>query len=111
MKAAEWIDRVKVARGWTSDYQAAKELGLHRNTISTYRARGTTLEEDTAIKIAGALGEQPAAVLLDQYAERAKNPEVRAALNDAARRLCILCKTASAIVCIALAPKHATLNH
>ena len=38
-----------------------------------------------------ALGERPEAVLLDQYAERTKNPAVRTALLDAATRLCILC--------------------
>ncbi|WP_341904053.1 hypothetical protein [Polaromonas sp. YR568] len=92
MKAADWIDRVKAARGWDSDYKAAKELGISRNTISTYRGRPmTTLEEDTAISVANALGERPEAVLLDQYAERTKNPAVRSALKEAASKLCILC--------------------
>eukprot|EP01031_Cornospumella_fuschlensis_P003352 gene3352-4169_t len=75
MKAAEWIDRVKKQRGWDSDYRVAKEIGLSRQTVSTYRARQSTLDEDAAIKVAGALGERPEAVLLDQYAERTKNPE------------------------------------
>lgn len=99
MKAAEWIDRLKAARGWESDYRAAKELGLGRATISKYRtARTPTLDEDSAIAVAKALGERPEAVLLDQYAERTRDPEVRTALADAARRLCILCKVAARAV-------------
>ncbi|MCM2250832.1 MAG: hypothetical protein NDJ19_00595 [Ramlibacter sp.] len=91
MKASEWIDRVKKQRGWESDYRAAKEIGLSRTAISNWRVRPMTLDEDSAIKVAAALGERPEAVLLDQYAERTKNPAVRSALTEAARRLCILC--------------------
>lgn len=91
MKAAEWIDRVKKARGWDSDYRVAKELGCKPNTISTYRKSGGPMDEGIAISVARALGERPEAVLLDQYAERTKNPEVRSALTAAARQLCILC--------------------
>lgn len=92
MKAAEWIDRAKKANGWDSDYRAAQALGLSRNAISNYRGGlRPTFDEETSIKVAAALGERPEAVLLDQYAERTKTPEVRAALLDAARRLCILC--------------------
>ena len=91
MKAYEWIDRVKSARGWDSDYRVAKELGFRSNTISQYRSHGGTLDENIAIKVADAIGEKPEAIILDQAAERVKSPEVRAALFDAARRLCILC--------------------
>lgn len=91
MKASDWIDRVKSQAGIASDYGAAKALGLSRATVSKYRSTTSTLDEESAIKVAHALGERPEAVLLDQYAERTKTPEVRAALLDAARRLCILC--------------------
>lgn len=92
MKASEWIDRVKKQHGWESDYRAAKELGLSRNAISNYRG-GTrqTLDEDVAIKVAGALGERPEAVVMDQLAERVKAPDLRASLLAHARALCILC--------------------
>lgn len=95
MKAADWIDRVKSARGWDSDYRVAKELGLSRQAVSDYRVKAASMDEDTAIKVATALGERPEAVLLDQYAERTRNPEVRSALSEAARRLCILCLIAA----------------
>ena len=92
MKAAFWIDRVKSSCSLKSDYGVAKRLGIGRATVSRYRSADSTLDEDTAIKVASALGERPEAVLLDQYAERTKNPAVRSALLSAARDLCILCK-------------------
>lgn len=92
MKAIEWIDRVKNYTGLTSDYAVAQALGINRSTVSKYRHETTpTLDEESAIKVAEALGERPEAVLLDQYAERTKSPQARTALFDAARRLCILC--------------------
>lgn len=91
MKAYEWIDRVKAAHGWPSDYRAAKELGIAQNTISTLRKRESTLDEESSIKVANLLGERPEAVYLDQLAERTKSPALRTALSAAALRLCILC--------------------
>ena len=103
MKASEWIDRVKKLHSWPSDYKAAQELKITRSSMSEIRNGHTlTLGEDTAIRVAAALGERPEAVLLDQYAERTKTPEVRAALLDAARRLCILCKVPNAMELIAI---------
>lgn len=103
MKASIWIDRVKAAKGLSSDYAVAKAIGLSRFTVSGYRNRpDSTLDEDNSIKVAAALGERPEAVLLDQYAERTKNPEVRSALSDAALRLCILCKVPDAMKLIAI---------
>lgn len=102
MKASDWIDRIKSARGWNSDYRVAKELDLSRSTVSIYRSKiDSTMDEDTSIKVACVLGERPEAVLLDQYAERTKNPAVRSALLDAASRLCILCKVPDAMQLIA----------
>jgi len=91
MKAFEWIDRVKSARGIESDYAVAKLLGISKQAISTYRAKGSTLDEDASITIARTLGIPPAGVVLDQAAERTKTPEVRSALLAEAARICILC--------------------
>lgn len=88
MKAAEWIDRVKLARGWESDYRVAKELDLGRQTVSTYRSRpDSTMDEDTAIKVAGALGEKPELILIDQAHERARSEAARSALGKVLARL------------------------
>lgn len=91
MKAFEWIDRVKSARGIDSDYAAAKILGISKQAISTYRNRGSTLDENASITVAKILGIKPEGVILDQAAERVKSPEARAALLEAANRICILC--------------------
>lgn len=96
MKAADWIDRIKKSHGWDSDYRVAKELALSRQAVSDYRKKDTTMDEETAIKVAVALGERPEAVYLDQLAERTKSPALRDALANAARSLCILCKVALA---------------
>lgn len=87
MKAAEWIDRVKTARGWDSDYRVAKELGLSRQSVSKYRGNTQTMDEDAAIKVAAALGAAPEVVLLDQWVERTKSTEAKAALAGLLKRL------------------------
>ena len=91
MKAFEWIDRVKSERGIDSDYAVAKVLGLTKQTISMYRSRGSTLDENAAISVANTLGISAAGVVLDQAAERTKNTEIRSTLLKEARRICILC--------------------
>lgn len=92
MKAADWIDRVKAARGWDSDYRAAKELGMTRSGMSSIRTgESVTLREETAIKVAQALGVDPVGIIIDQVAERSKDENVSTALHKVARQLCILC--------------------
>lgn len=88
MHASKWIDRVKAAKGWESDYRAAKELGISQTAISNIRARAdATLSEETAIKVAEALGIAPASVVLDQLAQRTKSEPLRSTIAQ----LCILC--------------------
>lgn len=95
MKAVQWIDQVKAKRHWDSDYRVAKELGFSRNTIGNFRSgRSNTMDEDTAIKVAEALGVDAAGVIIDQVAERSKNVEIRTTLSRMAASLCILCKQA-----------------
>lgn len=102
MKAITWIDKLKTAKHWDSDYRIAKELGLSRNTISNFRCgRNQTMDDDTAAKVAQALGENPIALIIDQVAERSKDPKIRSALLSVANQLCILCKEAGAIFCVA----------
>lgn len=116
MKAADWIDRVRLVKGLPSDYSAAHVLGLTRSAVSKYRSRESTLDEATSVKVAHQLGIDPAIVLTDQAMERAKDQEARGAwaavlqrlggvaagvlvvagvnpaLLDGVGRLCILCK-------------------
>ncbi len=87
MKAAAWIDRVKAARGWESDYRVAKELATTRQAISDYRTRTATMDEDMAVKVANTLSIDPAIILTDQAMERAKNTEARSAWSAVLERL------------------------
>ncbi len=91
MKASAWIDQVKKTLNLPSDYAAAKAIGVSRALVSSYRGRIPTFDEDTAIKVADVLNINPAGVILDQAAERTKNPSVRALLSREVERLCILC--------------------
>lgn len=87
MKAADWIDRVKTAKGLTSDYSVANALGLSRATVSKYRSTTPTLDEDTALKVAHALSIDVAIVLADQSMERSKDQEARSAWATILERL------------------------
>lgn len=101
MKAIEWIDRVKTARGWESDYRVAQELGLTRSSISLHRSRGnTTLDEEAALKIADILHERPEIILIDQAAERAKTEAARSAYRGLLGRLGGVAASVSLTACV-----------
>lgn len=105
MKASEWIDRVKAVKGIDSDYGIAKLLHMTPQAISGYRSKTPTMNEETTIKVAEALGVAPTSVLLDQLAEQTKNPELRTSLFGLANGFSIASKTAVvAIVVVALSP-------
>ncbi len=87
MKASVWIDRVKAAKGFESDYKAAKELGLSRATVSLYRSKSSTLDEDTAVKVALALDVNPVVILADQAMERAKSEPAKKAWQEVLDKL------------------------
>ncbi len=88
MKAYQWIDRLKVTKQLTSDYAAAKMLGLTQPSVIKMRGRPeATLSEDTAVRLAELLGMNPTGIVIDQAAERAKNPSVRSTLAAEAERL------------------------
>ena len=91
MNAYEWIDRAKKAAGIESDYGIAKALGISRATVSNYRRNQGMLDEECAIQVAEVIGLKPEAVLIDQLAERTKEPQARSALFEMAQRVCILC--------------------
>lgn len=103
MKAYEWIDRLKVEKKLPSDYAAAKMLGLSQPSVMKMRARAdATLSDESAVKLAELLGVNPAAVILDQIAERSKIPEIRATFHKMAGELCILCKVSIATILVAI---------
>lgn len=87
MKAGNWIDKLKESKGLPSDYAAAKLLGVSRFTVSGYRQRpDATFDDEVSFKVATALGIDPAAIIIDQAAERAKDPSIRTALQQVAAK-------------------------
>ena len=88
MKAAAWIDRVKVAKGWESDYRTAKELRITRASLTEMRSgRTKALGEGTALRVAALLNTDPAIVLADQAMERAQDANARSAWEAVLKRL------------------------
>jgi transcriptional regulator with XRE-family HTH domain len=81
------IDAVKKAKGITSDYALAKQLGLKPQTISNYRHGRTQMSDETAVALAGMIDRPPAPILAQLAAERAKSPEVAKVWREAARAL------------------------
>lgn len=78
MKSYTWIQRTKQKKGLTSDYQAAKALGLTQASISNHKSgKSISLDDDTCLKISQLLEIPVEQVLFDQKAESAKNPEMR----------------------------------
>lgn len=100
MKAAEWIDRVKAAKGLPSDYAAAKALGVSRQAVSDYRNKMGTMDEEMSIKVAEAIGERPEFVLIDQLAERAKSDVARTAYRGILGRLGGVAASVSLTACV-----------
>ena len=87
MKAYQWIERLKIAKGWESDYRVAKELGLTRGAISRYRNTDGGLDEDVCIHVAELLELRPAEVLLDQMRERSKSAAAKDAIGEVLRKI------------------------
>lgn len=97
MKASVWIDRVKESLNLPSDYAAAAAIGISRATVSKYRNSIPTMDEETALKVAHALGINPIFVLADQQMERSKDAEAKTAWQD------VLTKLGGMAACVLLA--------
>lgn len=83
-----YLDAVRERHGIPSDRQLAKHLGIEPVRISNYRTdhdRGLT--EAHALAVANSLGIPFARVMADVRAERTKDPSVRDAWRELAKRL------------------------
>ena len=82
MKAHEWIDRLKVTKGISSDYAVAKILGISTAAICKIKQTESTFSDETSMKVALLLDMDPLIVLSDQAAERSKNDQVKKAWSQ-----------------------------
>ena|GEM_PF-4950347 len=79
MKSYNWVLKLKSECGITSDNQVAQTLGLTRAAISDHKnGRAVSFADEQCMKIAELLDLEPIAVIADQRAEGAKNPNMKA---------------------------------
>lgn len=77
MKPAEYLDAVKARISVESDYELAKRLELGRSTISEIRKNIRPMPLEVAYRVAITLELDPAEVVADLEAQRAKTPKAR----------------------------------
>ena len=102
------LDAVKAAKGISSDYALAPVLGMTRGAVSNYRQGTRVMDDVAAMKVADALGVDPAYVVACVHAERAvkEGDDARAAMWEivagkfqaAARRVAAFARAAAVLV-------------
>lgn len=95
--ALSYVDDLKQAKGWPSDYRTAKELAITHSTMSSYRAGRSIPDDDVCWKVAEGLGISPEAVIAAANAERAQ----RAQNDEAVGRWLARWERATAAVLVA----------
>jgi len=79
MKSIEWIERLISERNLPSDRQAALLMGMTSQVISHHRnGRAVTLDDKYAYRLEELLNLKHGTIVLDQHAEREKDPNVSA---------------------------------
>jgi len=71
------IDRCKASIGATSDYRLAKVLNISKTTVTHWRNGRSRPDDLMVIRMAGLMRRDPAAVIAELHAERAKCAETR----------------------------------
>jgi plasmid maintenance system antidote protein VapI len=77
MKPAEYIEAAKARLNIESDYSVAKKLGVSPNHMTELKDGSRAIPLDMAFKLAITLEMDPAEVVADLEAQRAKNPQKR----------------------------------
>lgn len=86
MTTHELLDAAKAAQGIRSEYRLARVLNIGDNALYNYR-HGRTPDDERALRLALLAGISVPYVLTCMAAERAKDPEVKAAFIEAANAL------------------------
>jgi len=63
------LEKIRELNRW-SDYRAAKELGISPNTVSSWRRRGSVMNDEIGVKAAEILGLEEKFILMCLQAER-----------------------------------------
>jgi len=83
----EVLDRAKRVQKVTSDYKLSLCVGIGESSLFAYRNKGVLPDEINCIKLANAMGEDPALLTVEMQAQRAKTDEARGVWLSIARRL------------------------
>ena len=83
----EVLDRVKKVQKLKSDYKLSLTVGIGESSLHAYRNRGTLPDEINCKKLADAAGDDPALLVVEMQAQRAKSEEARAIWLSIAKRL------------------------
>jgi hypothetical protein len=75
MKTIELLDKLKAAYGLTSDYAAAKKMGITTQAISRHRNKLSTFDDKASFEIAELLELDPAQVVASMNLERAERSQ------------------------------------
>jgi plasmid maintenance system antidote protein VapI len=70
-----------------TDYQLAKLLDIRQQILSNYRSGRTQMSDEMVLRFAALIDKDPAPILADLAAERAKSAEVAMVWREAAKRL------------------------
>lgn len=84
---AEFLDRAKRNAGIVSDYQLAGTIGINTQNISSYRKGKSLPDERMVLKLCELSGDDPALVVAEFQAMRAKDDGVRELWRMVAARL------------------------
>lgn len=95
----DFLNDLNSKLGDASDYRVAKELGVTKATVSTWRVGKGTMGEDAALRVADLLGEDPKFVLACVLAERSKSKKAKQVLRQIADGL----RRTAAAIAIAIA--------
>ena len=86
MKTIDYADQIMRRYDLGTDYQLAKFMEMSMQTPRNWRRKGTTADDQTAIKMAALLEIDPAKVLADIHAERSKTPEEKSVWERIAKQ-------------------------
>lgn len=79
MKSIKWIDRLITEKKLPSDRQAALQLGMSPALLSQHRnGKAVTLDDKYAYRLEELLDLPHGKIVLDQHAEREKDPNISA---------------------------------
>ena len=84
---SEVLDRAKKAQKVKSDYKLSLCIGIGESSLADYRKGRGLPDETNCIKLANAMGENPALLTVEMQAQRARTPEAREVWMGIARRL------------------------